>query len=685
MTIIEETLHSNIETVNSKQLAVLKKNFPQCFDKKGHFIQEKMLEVVNSNEVELSKESYTLNWLGKSYARLLANLPPKTLINEDIKHNQLEQNKNSQNLLIKGDNLEVLKHMVNAYSEKVKMIYIDPPYNTGSDGFVYNDDRKFTKEQLSELAGIELDEAERILEFTDKGSSSHSAWLTFMYPRLYVARELLKDDGVIFISIDDSEVSQLKVLCDEIFGEENFINQISIKAKSSAGASGGGEDLKLKKNVEFLLCYCKNKSLFPRFNDVYESKSLTSYIKEYKDESKSWKYTRVLKSFGERVFFKDILDGSGENIKIFKHENVKIQTISDISKEEKISEEQVYIKYFDKIFRDTNAQSSIRQRVLDATDKEDTFYSIEYVPVTGRNKAKLTTLYYKGRNKDILAWLSDVAHKQGKLVSKRDKVGTLWSDLNWNNVSKEGHIQYPNGKKPIAFIQRMIELTSSEKKSDIILDFFAGSGSVAHAVIDMNQIDGGHRSSISIQIPELIDKKDKNKLYGSDDLSHLNTIFDITVERLLRSTSKYESNESDIGFKIYESIEDFRVTTDEELTLTQPTMFDDAMLTDEQYQTLLTTWSLYDGSLLTTPIEKIDLADYQAHYCDGRLYLIAANFSTDALKALLTKLDEDKAFAPHKIVFYGNNFESAKQMELNEALKSYANKKSLELEVVVRY
>jgi adenine-specific DNA-methyltransferase len=184
MTIKEETLHSNIETVNSKQLAVLKKHFPQCFDKSGNFIQEKMLEVINANKVELSKESYSLNWLGKSYARLLTNLPPKTLISEDVAHNKLEQNKASKNLLIKGDNLEVLKHLVNAYSEKVKMIYIDPPYNTGSDGFVYNDDRKFTKEQLADLAGIDLDEAARILEFTDKGSSSHSAWLTFMYPRL---------------------------------------------------------------------------------------------------------------------------------------------------------------------------------------------------------------------------------------------------------------------------------------------------------------------------------------------------------------------------------------------------------------------------------------------------------------------------------------------------------------------
>lgn len=161
MNIKEETVYSNVETANSKQLAILKKHFPNCFDRDGNFIQERMLEIVNDNEVELSKESYSLNWLGKSYSRLLANLPPKTLIRGDVEHNAQDEHKDSKNLLIKGDNLEVLKHLVNAYSEKVKMIYIDPPYNTGSDGFVYNDDRKFTKEQLAELAGIDIDEAER--------------------------------------------------------------------------------------------------------------------------------------------------------------------------------------------------------------------------------------------------------------------------------------------------------------------------------------------------------------------------------------------------------------------------------------------------------------------------------------------------------------------------------------------
>ncbi|HBV4733628.1 TPA: site-specific DNA-methyltransferase, partial [Klebsiella pneumoniae] len=280
----KETLFSEVETANSKQLAVLKANFPQCFDKNGAFIQEKLLEIVKSSDVELSKESYSLNWLGKSYARLLANLPPKTLLTEDKDHNQLEENKNSQNLLIKGDNLEVLKHMVNAYAEKVKMIYIDPPYNTGSDGFVYNDDRKFTPEQLSELAGIGLDEATRILEFTTKGSSSHSAWLTFIYPRLYVAKELMCDEGVICISIDENEHSQLKILCDEVFGEHNFITDFVWKNKKG----GGNDSVHVAIEHEYILMYSKNKSSLERLFETYKPEYLSRYNQEDNESKYYW-------------------------------------------------------------------------------------------------------------------------------------------------------------------------------------------------------------------------------------------------------------------------------------------------------------------------------------------------------------------------------------------------------------
>ncbi|ODQ37731.1 hypothetical protein BHC25_05755 [Mannheimia haemolytica] len=138
----------------------------------------------------------------------------RTLLSANHAHN--EKNKDSQNLLIQGDNLAVLKHLREAYRKQIKMIYIDPPYNTGSDGFVYQDDRKYTPTQIAEITGESVEYAEYIHSFINSKASSHSAWLTFMYPRLKIARDLLKDGGVIFISIDDNEQAQLKLLCDEI-------------------------------------------------------------------------------------------------------------------------------------------------------------------------------------------------------------------------------------------------------------------------------------------------------------------------------------------------------------------------------------------------------------------------------------------------------------------------------------
>jgi len=183
--------------VPNNDLEILKKHFPHCFDKNGKFDFEKFKKQLSESEINFSTESYGLDWLGKSYARLLASDPATTLLKADETHNSKPENVNSENLLIKGDNLEVLKHLVGAYYEKIKMIYIDPPYNTGTDGFVYQDDRKFTVKELAELAGIDEEKAKRILDFTQSKSNSHSAWLTFVYPRLYIAKQLLRDDGVI--------------------------------------------------------------------------------------------------------------------------------------------------------------------------------------------------------------------------------------------------------------------------------------------------------------------------------------------------------------------------------------------------------------------------------------------------------------------------------------------------------
>ena len=252
--ITKETLFSSNTQAENEQLSILKRHFPNCFDKQGAFLPEKMAEALQSNGIKTEKESYSLNWLGKSYAKILKDRQPETLLAEDIEHNQKPENQNSENVLIQGDNLEVLKHLKHAYKNQIKMIYIDPPYNTGSDGFVYQDDRKFTPQQLVDL-GMDLQEAKRVLEFTAKKSNSHSAWLTFMYPRLYIARELLRDDGVIFISIDDNEQAQLKLLCDEVFGEENFVEVFSwVKTSTPPSLS-----TKSRKTNEYILCYEKCK------------------------------------------------------------------------------------------------------------------------------------------------------------------------------------------------------------------------------------------------------------------------------------------------------------------------------------------------------------------------------------------------------------------------------------------
>ncbi len=651
----KETLFSEVETANSKQLAVLKANFPQCFDKNGAFIQEKLLEIVKSSDVELSKESYSLNWLGKSYARLLANLPPKTLLTEDKDHNQREENKNSQNLLIKGDNLEVLKHMVNAYSEKVKMIYIDPPYNTGSDGFVYNDDRKFTPEQLSELAGIDLDEATRILDFTVKGSSSHSAWLTFMYPRLYVARELLKDDGIICISIDENEHSNLKILCDEVFGEFNFAGEIVWKNSSK------NDQAYISIQHEYLLFYVKSKE---------HNSGQWSEKKEGLDEIyKAFDGFRKKHGDNWAAIHKDALEWFNQ----FPASN----PITNSKHYNWMDERGIYFP--DNISKPANGYYYEIEHPITKKPCKKPAGGWRFIEETMKHKISENRIHF-GKDHTVVpnnkTYLKDTEYQS--LTSIKFKDGRVASNMLKNLFGQKDIFTNP---KDVGLLSEIFKALNIEHR-DIVLDFFAGSASTAHAIYNMNCNEEKELKFICIQLPE--ETKEKSEAYKAG----YKNIFEITKARLLKSSEKIKNENpdyrGDLGFKIFETVNDFRAKNESELTLSNLTFFDDAVLTPEQYDTLLTTWCLYDGSLLTTPIEDVDLNGYKAHLCDGRLYLIAPNFTSEALKVLLQKLDSDKDFAPNKVVFYGSNFESAKQMELNEALKSYANKKSIDLDLVVR-
>lgn len=249
---IKDILTANEEVLpNSREMAVLKENFPSCFHKDGSFDIERFKEFL-SDKVAVTNEGYELKFLGKNYARLLASMETTTVIVPDEEHNAQPENLNSQNVYISGDNLDGLKHLLKSYSHKVKCIYIDPPYNTGKDDFAYNDNFTFSAEELAEKLSIDIEQANRILDLTKRGSASHSAWLMFMYPRLILSRDILSNNGVIFISIDGNELDNLKLLCDDIFGENNFVGNIIWNNATDNNPTN------IAIEHEYIICYARN-------------------------------------------------------------------------------------------------------------------------------------------------------------------------------------------------------------------------------------------------------------------------------------------------------------------------------------------------------------------------------------------------------------------------------------------
>lgn len=226
--------HNETVQPNDYELDRLRAALPEYFDSTGSFMIDRLQQALQDGDVDLTREGYELKFLGKSYAKYLTSTKTETVVVPDLEHNSKPENADSENLYIVGDNLDALKHLLGSYTGQVKCIYIDPPYNTGFDGFVYNDDFGFTPKQLVDKIGLDEDEAERVLDL--QGKSSHSAWLTFMYPRLQLAKELLANDGVIFISIDENEYANLVNLTSEIFGESNSLATFIWQKKK-----GGGE------------------------------------------------------------------------------------------------------------------------------------------------------------------------------------------------------------------------------------------------------------------------------------------------------------------------------------------------------------------------------------------------------------------------------------------------------------
>lgn len=647
--ILEKSLDNRIE--------ILKEQFPECFYRDGNLNIQKLQEILEpSNKV--FKDSYSLNWLGKTYARKLAQLPISTVLSEDKEHNEKEENKKSENVYIKGDNLEALRHLISAYSEKIKMIYIDPPYNTKNGEFVYNDNRSFTEKELEKLMAENIiveDEKERILYWIDNKSSSHSAWLTFMFPRIYLARKLLREDGVIFISIDDNEASQLKLLCDEVFGEENFIAEIIIVVNP-----GGRDYNQIAVTHEYLFCYGKSGNselLEVEKNIKFDMVDVRGgyEIRELRNRNPKFTADNRPNLFYPFYVNAEVVDRYGYNqVSLLKNEKFNVEVYP---------------------YNSAGKKSVWRWGV----------------PKAGSN-IDLTNI----ENSEIVAKIKkngeyNIYEKCRKATTK---VKSIWSETEMRTedgtrLVRELFVSTPfDHPKPLIFLKKILQIGTS--KNDIILDFFSGSATTAHAVMQLNAEDGGNRKYIMVQLEEEIEEgKEAYKFCKENNLP--TNITSIGIERIKRASKKIKEEtkaEIDYGFKIY-SVKDLPNTMIESIEKFDPNtikLFETKLLTEEEKNAILTTYKVFDGNMLNENIESINLGDSLGYKVGNILYLIDEIKSSSVIKNIIEKLDLDRDFSISKIVIYGySQIEGKYRTELCENIKTYANKKSAKIDVEVRY
>ena len=484
--------------------------------------QELMPDLVSNAE-----QRYQFTWPDKSKATLLANAP----INATLRPCREESVDfdNTHNLYIEGDNLDVLKCLKETYSGKVKMIYIDPPYNTGSD-FVYEDDFAETTAEYLANSGQFDEQGNRLFTNTESNGRFHTDWLNMIYPRLKVAKDLLTEDGVIFISIDDNEYENMKKVCDEIYGEENY--QATFHIQVRYGDKSLNEEKPFKPLIEYILVYSKNYREFTP-NRPTEEYGLDSFVWDIEELTEG---SRFIINGQEVVLFK-----KGE-WRVNKHDKGTLQLL----KETWISGSVYTNMSYGKVF----------QRVVEPRVQEDGLGCL--YKVLGRGEDGLGYRYYTGPQKATasrgkmysgvpLERVEEIRNGKGSI---RYKPILCFNDYSadFGNIRHEGGIPFNSGKKPIKMLMELINI--QQDKECIVLDFFSGSASTAHAVIQQNLNDGGRRRFIMVQIPEVIESKTELGKLGYKN------ICEIGKERIRRAGRKIKENSPlttqhlDTGFRV---------------------------------------------------------------------------------------------------------------------------------------
>lgn len=536
---------------NFKKLKALFPNaVTETIDENGEVVRaidaDILRQEISAQVVEGPMERYQFIWPEKREAIRLAASPCKNTLRPC--RDQSVNFDTTENVYIEGDNLEALKLLRETYLGRVKLIYIDPPYNTGSDAFVYDDDSSLTGNDFSEISGQRDENGNLLFDMKINNESNgrfHTDWLNMLYPRLRIAKDILADDGVIFISIDDNEVENIIKLGNEVFGDDNFINVVTVRTKVG-GVSGSSEGKSLKDATEFICIWAKKKSTL-LFNPVYIKTKLFDRIKSYEAEGKSWKYTSVMADLSGKVL---LHEDTKRGMRFYGYQTLRTASIQAFAKEKGISEEDVYNKYADRIFQTTNAQSSVRQTVITETEGCDyPMIGLEYTPIKGRNEGQVIEILYKGEQRRMMMFLSDAVEKIDGEYFYLDKITSLWDDIDYNNLSKEGDVDFPNGKKPIKLLQRIIDLSTAE--DSIVVDFFSGSASTAHAVIQSNLEKNTNLHFILVQLPEPCNE-------GSDAFkAGFRNICELGEERIRRAGKQIKDENPlatanlDFGFRVF--------------------------------------------------------------------------------------------------------------------------------------
>ncbi|MBN2771328.1 MAG: site-specific DNA-methyltransferase [Spirochaetes bacterium] len=647
--------------IAEEKLDKLKDIIPEAFTENK--VDWEKLKACLGDNIEFKNERYVLNWAGKSDAfRILQSPTTATLIpdrNESVDFDKTE------NIFIEGENLEVLKVLQKSYFGKIKMIYIDPPYNTGNDNFIYPDKFSETKEEYLSRIG-DKDESgymtrEGLFRKNSKDSGHyHSNWLSMMYPRLFLARNLLKDDGVIFVSIDDNEVHNLRMLMNEVFGEENFIAQLVWNTEGHTD-----NQFQVKINHEYVILYSKNSS-FVNLGYVIDPNT--------REGSNLWK------GFAENSITKNGSGNPPSKIILPVGFPCKVDSIDlpESIVSEKFFSEVDKIGYITRsLTKEYNVTYPIRMDKMICTSGKLTKQCVVYSGWANANKLKDfiengcvpiidnegDSFYFYLSENGVIYYKKD--RKQARnILSVLRGMGTteqMRSELESMGI----YFQYPKPKQLLSYLQKI----GINTKDSIVLDFFAGSATTAHAIVDLNSEDGGNRKYICVQLHEKTDEKTEAFKAG------YKTIADIGKERIRRVIRKIKEEQTgeldldvkenqDLGFKVFKLQDsNFKIWRNkiesEEQLLEQlqehlEPLDENAKTEDVLYELLLKS-----GVSLTAKIEK-----------KNGIYIINDN----EIALLLEKMNEKMVkevieLNPRKVITLDRLFNNNDQLKTNTALQ----------------